>query len=217
MRETPQTPQETQATRTVPTTGTPDLTLTCGSPAATRRLAERLGRLLDGGDVVVLTGALGAGKTTFVQGLARGLGVRGAVTSPTFVLAREQRSDPEGPRPGGPDLVHVDAYRLAGALELDDLDLDSDLDRSVVVVEWGEGLAERLSPRRVEVRIDRDAREAAPPADRAYPADPAEPADPDDPADEPRTVHVRVVGEHPRLGAEELAALRHAPHLETTC
>jgi tRNA threonylcarbamoyladenosine biosynthesis protein TsaE len=203
---------------------TPGLTLTCGSPAATRLLAERLGRLLDGGDVVVLAGALGAGKTTFVQGLARGLGVRGAVTSPTFVLAREQRSDPDGPRPGGPDLVHVDAYRLAGALELDDLDLDSDLDRSVVVVEWGEGLAERLSPRRVEVRIDRDTRAAyatdAPDAPDAL-GDPAEPdADPDDlgdPADEPRTVHVRVVGEHPRLDADALAALRHAPDLETTC
>ena len=115
----------------------------------------------------MLDGPLGAGKTTFVQGLALGLGVTAPVTSPTFVLARHQRPDPAGPRPDGPDLVHVDAYRLAGALELDDLDLDSDLDRAVVVVEWGEGLAERLSPSRVEVRLDRGRRHARRTTDRS--------------------------------------------------
>lgn len=164
-------------------------------------MGRQLGSLLDGGDVVVLTGALGAGKTTFVQGLARGLGVTAPVTSPTFVLARHQRPDPSGPRPDGPDLVHVDAYRIHGSPELDDLDLDSDLDRAVVVVEWGHGLAERLSPRRVEVRIDRES------GGLAEPDDPGDPDDPDDPDDEPRTLHLGVVGGHPQLDAAALAAL----------
>ena len=127
-------------------------TCTCPAPEDTRAVGARLGAVLRGGDLLVLSGALGAGKTTLVQGIARGLGVTGPVTSPTFVLAREQRS-----ATGGPDLVHVDAYRLGGALELDDLDLDSDLDRSVVVVEWGEGLAERLSDDRLEVSVERGA------------------------------------------------------------
>ncbi|MFC5380113.1 tRNA (adenosine(37)-N6)-threonylcarbamoyltransferase complex ATPase subunit type 1 TsaE [Aquipuribacter nitratireducens] len=120
-------------------------------------MGEALGRQLVGGDVVVLDGPLGAGKTTFTQGLARGLGVTAPVTSPTFVLARHQRPDPAGPRPDGPWLVHVDAYRVGGALEWDDLDLDSDVDRSVVVVEWGHGLAERLADRWVAVRLTRAA------------------------------------------------------------
>ena len=126
------------------------VTCTCPAPEDTRAAGARLGAVLRGGDLLVLSGALGAGKTTLVQGIARGLGVAGPVTSPTFVLAREQRSET-----GGPDLVHVDAYRLGGALELDDLDLDSDLDRSVVVVEWGEGIAERLSDDRLEVSVER--------------------------------------------------------------
>lgn len=125
-------------------------TWSCPGPEDTREVGARFGAVLRGGDLVVLSGALGAGKTTFVQGVARGLGVLGPVTSPTFVLAREQRSAYDGP-----DLVHVDAYRLGGALELDDLDLDSDLDRAVVVVEWGEGIAERLSDDRLEVTIER--------------------------------------------------------------
>lgn len=111
---------------------------------------ERLARLCRPGDVVVLTGELGAGKTTLAQGIGRGLRVRGPVTSPTFVLAREHPS-----LAGGPGLVHADAYRLGGAAELDDLDLDASLEESVTVVEWGEGLAESLSQSWLDVRIDR--------------------------------------------------------------
>jgi tRNA threonylcarbamoyladenosine biosynthesis protein TsaE len=121
--------------------------------AQTRALGARLAGLLRAGDVVVLSGPLGAGKTALAQGIGAGLGVRGQVTSPTFVLARVHA----GPLP----LVHVDAYRLRdspeAALELDDLDLDADLPASVVVVEWGEGLVEGLSPDRLEVRLDRPA------------------------------------------------------------
>ena len=117
----------------------------------TRALGTRLAGALRPGDLVVLSGPLGAGKTALTQGIGAGLGVRGPVTSPTFVLARVHR----GPLP----LVHVDAYRLRDAgspvLELDDLDLDADLPRSVVVVEWGEGLVEGLTDARLEVRIDR--------------------------------------------------------------
>ncbi|YAL82706.1 tRNA (adenosine(37)-N6)-threonylcarbamoyltransferase complex ATPase subunit type 1 TsaE [Dermacoccaceae bacterium W4C1] len=123
--------------------------------AATQALAEKLGALLTGGDVLVLTGGLGAGKTTFTQGLAQGLGVRGPITSPTFVIAREHPS-----LVGGPALVHVDAYRLGGEAELDDLDLDAELERSVTVVEWGEGLAQDLSDTRLELVITVEADEA---------------------------------------------------------
>ncbi|KNX37938.1 hydrolase [Luteipulveratus halotolerans] len=107
---------------------------------ATQAFGERLGGMLRAGDLLVLTGGLGAGKTTFTQGLARGLGVRGPITSPTFVVARVHPSLTDGP-----ELVHVDAYRLGGAAELDDLDLDAELDEAVTVVEWGAGLAESLS------------------------------------------------------------------------
>lgn len=120
--------------------------------AATRALGERLGRSLRAGDLLVLSGALGAGKTSLTQGIGSALGVRGAVTSPTFVLARVHR----GPLP----LVHVDAYRLreAGArLDLDDLDLDAALEDAVTVVEWGEGLAQQLTESWLEVRLERSA------------------------------------------------------------
>jgi tRNA threonylcarbamoyladenosine biosynthesis protein TsaE len=117
-----------------------------------RALGERLAKQLGAGDLLVLTGELGAGKTTFTQGLGAGLGVRGAVTSPTFVIARVHPSEV-----GGPDLVHVDAYRLGGTAELDDLDLDTDLDRAVTVVEWGSGLAETLAADRLELRLERAA------------------------------------------------------------
>lgn len=113
-------------------------------------LGARLAAMLRAGDVVLLSGELGAGKTTLTQGIGRALGVRGAVTSPTFVLARVHPS--EG---GGPALVHVDAYRLGNSLELDDLDLDTSLEDAVTVVEWGEGKAEVLAPSRLEVRISR--------------------------------------------------------------
>ncbi|MCD4535704.1 tRNA (adenosine(37)-N6)-threonylcarbamoyltransferase complex ATPase subunit type 1 TsaE [Nocardioides sp. cx-169] len=117
-----------------------------------RALGARIAGELRPGDLLVLSGGLGAGKTTFTQGLGEGLKVRGAVTSPTFVIARVHPS-----LRGGPDLVHVDAYRLGGLEELDDLDLDTSLDEAVTVVEWGEGMAEGLSDSRLEVRITRAA------------------------------------------------------------
>jgi tRNA threonylcarbamoyladenosine biosynthesis protein TsaE len=118
--------------------------------ASMRALGAALATSLRAGDVVVLSGELGAGKTTFAQGLGAGLGVRGDVTSPTFVISRVHPSLGEGP-----PLVHVDAYRLGGVAELDDLDLDTSLDDAVTVVEWGEGIAEGLADDRVEVRIER--------------------------------------------------------------
>ncbi|MGN7780606.1 tRNA (adenosine(37)-N6)-threonylcarbamoyltransferase complex ATPase subunit type 1 TsaE [Mycolicibacterium sp. 22603] len=121
-------------------------------------LGERLGADLRAGDVVVLSGPLGAGKTMLTKGIARGMDVEGPVTSPTYVLARVHPPR----RAGAPALVHVDIYRLldhGGDLlaELDSLDLDTDLDDAVVVVEWGEGLAERLSDHHLDIRLDRDA------------------------------------------------------------
>jgi tRNA threonylcarbamoyladenosine biosynthesis protein TsaE len=120
-------------------------------------LGARLGADLAAGDVVVLSGPLGAGKTVLAKGIAHAMGVAGAVTSPTFVLARVHPAL----RVGGPAMVHVDVYRLldhAGAdllAELDSLDLDTDLDDAVVVVEWGEGLAERLSDRHLDIKLER--------------------------------------------------------------
>lgn len=126
--------------------------------ADTVAFGARLGTDLRAGDVVVLSGPLGAGKTVLAKGIAQAMDVEGAVTSPTFVLARVHPAR----RPGTPALVHVDVYRLldhAGAdllAELDSLDLDTDLDDAVVVVEWGEGLAERLSERHLDIRLERD-------------------------------------------------------------
>jgi tRNA threonylcarbamoyladenosine biosynthesis protein TsaE len=117
---------------------------------AMRALGGELAGRLRRGDLVVLVGGLGAGKTTLTQGLGAGLQVRGDVTSPTFVIARVHPS-----LDGGPALVHVDAYRLAGPPELEDLDLDASLDEAVTVVEWGGGLAEALSDSWLEVRIER--------------------------------------------------------------
>ena len=124
--------------------------LVAASADDTHALGLRVSALLRAGDLLVLSGDLGAGKTTFTQGLGEGLQVRGGVTSPTFVISRVHPS-----LVGGPALVHVDAYRLAGLAELDDLDLDTSLDRAVTVVEWGEGLAEGLSESRLEVHIVR--------------------------------------------------------------
>ena len=124
--------------------------LTLPTAEDTRAVGDRLAALLRAGDLLILTGDLGAGKTTLTQGLGQGLGVRGPVTSPTFVIARVHPS-----LTGGPALVHVDAYRLGDAAELDDLDLDTDLDDAVTVVEWGSGLAETLSADRLELRLTR--------------------------------------------------------------
>jgi tRNA threonylcarbamoyladenosine biosynthesis protein TsaE len=126
--------------------------ITVRVPAAEdmRALGVRLAALLRAGDLLVLSGDLGAGKTTLTQGIGEGLKVRGPVTSPTFVIARVHPA-----LAGGPALVHVDAYRLGGFAELDDLDLDASLPDSVTVVEWGEGLAENLSADRLEVVIIR--------------------------------------------------------------
>lgn len=124
------------------------------TPADTEALGAELAAELETGDLVILHGPLGAGKTVLVRGLARGLGVQGVVTSPTFVIAREHRA---GAR--GMDLVHVDAYRLGSSTdlagELDALDLDTDLARAVVVVEWGAGVVESLVQRHLLVRLDR--------------------------------------------------------------
>ncbi|MEO9325745.1 tRNA (adenosine(37)-N6)-threonylcarbamoyltransferase complex ATPase subunit type 1 TsaE [Nocardioides sp. C4-1] len=129
-----------------------------------RALGARIAQELRAGDLVVLTGDLGAGKTTFTQGLGQALGVEGSVTSPTFVIAREHASTH-----GGPELVHVDAYRLGGAAELDDLDLDTTLDAAVTVVEWGEGVAEDLAESRLQVRITRSATPPSGPDDEVDP------------------------------------------------
>ncbi|CAM2862096.1 tRNA (adenosine(37)-N6)-threonylcarbamoyltransferase complex ATPase subunit type 1 TsaE [Saccharomonospora xinjiangensis] len=121
------------------------------TPEAAMEFGRALGKLLRAGDLVLLAGPLGAGKTTMTRGIADGMGVSGRVSSPTFVLARVH---PAGE--SGVPLVHVDAYRLAGDLaQLDDLDLDTELDRAAMVVEWGEGVAERLAEDHLVVRLDR--------------------------------------------------------------
>ncbi|MFG3252200.1 tRNA (adenosine(37)-N6)-threonylcarbamoyltransferase complex ATPase subunit type 1 TsaE [Streptomyces sp. NPDC048172] len=159
--------------------------LTVATSDRMRELGERLAKLLRAGDLVLLTGELGAGKTTLTRGLGAGLGVRGAVTSPTFVIARVHP-----PLGGGPPLVHVDAYRLGGGLEeMEDLDLDVSLPESVVVVEWGEGRVEELTEDRLHVVIERSRGEA----------------DGVDEVDESRTVTFTGVGA--RWAAEDLSAL----------
>src|SRR4051812_45582674 len=121
------------------------------SPEEMKELGRRIAGVLRPGDLVLLTGELGAGKTTLTRGLGEGLGVRGAVTSPTFVIARVHPSLSDGP-----PLVHVDAYRLGGGLEeMEDLDLDVSLPDSVIAVEWGEGKVEELSEDRLHVVIER--------------------------------------------------------------
>ncbi|MEV0037864.1 tRNA (adenosine(37)-N6)-threonylcarbamoyltransferase complex ATPase subunit type 1 TsaE [Streptomyces sp. NPDC050804] len=133
------------------TAALPGTTVAVDSPERMRELGRGLATLLRPGDLVMLTGELGAGKTTLARGLGEGLGVRGAVTSPTFVIARVHPS-----LVGGPALVHVDAYRLGGGLdEMEDLDLDVSLPDSVVVVEWGDGKVEELSDARLHVVIHR--------------------------------------------------------------
>lgn len=123
-------------------------TVGCPDADATRALAGRLAPLLRAGDLLVLTGDLGAGKTTFTQGLGAALGVEGPVTSPTFIVARSHASAGDGP-----GLLHVDAYRLADAAELDDLDLDAYTATAVTVVEWGAGRAEQLADSRIDIAL----------------------------------------------------------------
>ena len=146
---------------------------------AMRDLAARVAGLLRAGDLLVLTGGLGAGKTTFTQGLGDALGVRGPVTSPTFVIARTHPSEV-----GGPPLVHVDAYRLGDAAEIDDIDLDATTEESVTVVEWGEGMAEQLSDSWLAITIETRA---------ASPGDPLGTAC-GVPSDEMRVVTIRPHG-----------------------
>jgi tRNA threonylcarbamoyladenosine biosynthesis protein TsaE len=148
-----------------PSIETPEA-LRIATPEAMRDLGERLAEVLRAGDLVVLSGPLGSGKTVLAQGIGRGLAVDGAVLSPTFVIARVHRG-------GRLPLVHVDAYRLSSIDEVDDLDLDASLEESVTVVEWGDGLVEGLAGDRVHVSIER----------------------PTDDDDEIRTVEIVAVGD----------------------
>jgi tRNA threonylcarbamoyladenosine biosynthesis protein TsaE len=132
--------------------GFPPAELRIATDGDMRDLGRRLAALLRAGDLVILAGPLGAGKTTLVQGIGAGLGVRGPVTSPTFVIARVHPPLAGG----GPALVHADAYRLGSLGEVDDLDLDTDVGRAVTVVEWGTGLAEPLAEDRLEITIQPD-------------------------------------------------------------
>ena len=116
----------------------------------TRALGEDLGRILAAGDLVMLSGGLGAGKTTLTQGIGVGMGVRGRVASPTFIVARVHPA-----LGGGPDLIHADAYRITDLNDLETLDLDSSLDEAVTVVEWGEGKTEAMSEERLAIEVRR--------------------------------------------------------------
>lgn len=116
---------------------------------AMHQLGLNLARLLDAGDMVLLTGPLGAGKTTMTRGVGEGLGVIGTVSSPTFVIARTHKREASSV-----PLVHVDAYRLGSPAEFDDLDID--LARSIVLVEWGRGFAEGLTTNFLDIEIERD-------------------------------------------------------------
>lgn len=132
-------------------------TATLATFSDTLALGEQFGRQLRAGDVVVLSGPLGAGKTALAKGIALGMDVEGPITSPTYVLARVHRAR----RAGRPAMVHVDVYRLLDSAgvdlpaELDSLDLDTDLEDAVAVIEWGDGLAQRLSDRCLEVLLNR--------------------------------------------------------------
>jgi tRNA threonylcarbamoyladenosine biosynthesis protein TsaE len=169
-----------------------DEQISIGTASQMQYLGCRLAGLLRAGDLVVLSGPLGAGKTTLAQGIGAGLGVRGQVTSPTFVIARVHPS-----LHSGPDLVHADAYRLGSRAEVDDLDLDADLGTAVTVVEWGEGLVEMLAESFLTITIR--AQVAG-----VLPESPSEQS-----ADGPRTVRVQGFG--PRWkDAEVHAAARMA-------
>ncbi|MCW4464200.1 tRNA (adenosine(37)-N6)-threonylcarbamoyltransferase complex ATPase subunit type 1 TsaE [Glutamicibacter sp. MNS18] len=152
------------------------------SVAQTQAVGEALGKLVRHGDLLVLTGQLGAGKTTFTQGLGAGMQVREGIISPTFVLARIHPSEIKGP-----DLVHVDAYRLAEPHEVDTLDLEATAPTSVTVVEWGRHKVEHLSDSRLEIDLER----AALPASHTSAS---WEFDDEDEGDEPRTLILRAIG-----------------------
>ena len=121
--------------------------LTISSPEQMESLGSQLSHYLKAGDVVLLEGELGAGKTTFTRGIGEGLNAKGTVQSPTFVLARTHRTE------AGPQLVHVDAYRLGSAVELDDLDID--FARSIVVIEWPRDFLDSQLSSYLKLKIDR--------------------------------------------------------------
>ncbi|UQN29848.1 tRNA (adenosine(37)-N6)-threonylcarbamoyltransferase complex ATPase subunit type 1 TsaE [Brachybacterium kimchii] len=192
-----------------PGSGVASLALTTTGAGSTRDLARRLAGLLGAGDLLVLDGPLGAGKTTFTQGLGEGLGVRGPVASPTFVISRVHPSEA-----GGPALVHVDAYRLGGGADIDDLDLDSDLSDAVMVVEWGRDVVEQLSDSHLLVELSR-----ATGAEDAQPDQPLRPSQSAQPAqdtaagdgeefDEPRALTLTFVG--PRWDDARIRTVREA-------
>jgi len=192
----------------IPETGKAPLwvqTLTVTTADQTHALGAALAEVLRAGDLLVLTGELGAGKTTFTQGLGEGLGVREGIISPTFVLVRIHPNLPDGPRPGGPDLVHVDAYRLGSASEIDDIDLENTLDSAVTVVEWGRDRVEHLTESRLEVELHRQLGGAAPAHQTGNGALDFESED----DDEARTIIIRGFGprwaEQPVLAAEGIS------------
>jgi len=125
------------------------LNIITSNAAETKALGKKLGTLLKAGDCVLLAGELGAGKTTFTQGLASALKIKGDVTSPTFVIAREHKSLTDGP-----NLVHVDAYRLSTLAEISQLDLVTDIETAILVVEWGKGLVNDLVAEPIQITID---------------------------------------------------------------
>jgi tRNA threonylcarbamoyladenosine biosynthesis protein TsaE len=191
-----------------------EVSLTVATAAQMRSLGRSLATVLRAGDLVLLSGGLGAGKTTLTKGIGDGLGVRGPITSPTFVIARVHPLAGSAAATGKrrPALVHADAYRLGSVLELDDLDLDTDTAASVTVVEWGSGLAEGLAADRLEITITPAVAGAPligdpvaddPEAGRPVVDDPVDgvngadrTGDPDDPTvDAPRTVRISSVGE----------------------
>lgn len=155
-----------------------------GSAAELQALAAGLAGHLRAGDLLILSGELGAGKTTFTQGLGRGLAVEDRIISPTFVLVRQHRS-----RDRRPGLVHVDAYRLESAAAVDDLDLEATLDANITVIEWGAGRVEHLAASRLHVEITRPLGGAGPEGSGAGPA-----TDFDDDEDEVRTVTLSGAG-----------------------
>ncbi|WP_425860052.1 tRNA (adenosine(37)-N6)-threonylcarbamoyltransferase complex ATPase subunit type 1 TsaE [Arthrobacter sp. TWP1-1] len=185
-----------------------------GTAEQTQQLAGKLAALLRAGDLIILSGELGAGKTTFTQGLGRSLGVREGIISPTFVLVRIHPNMPDGLNPGGPDLVHVDAYRLGTPGEIDDIDLENTMDSSVTVVEWGVDRVEHLAASRLEIELVR-AVGGARPAPSAPTAsgiastldgtDFSASFDADEDDDEPRTLRLVAVG--PRWEGTDFSVL----------